>query len=102
VAGIFVEHFGEGSDLEDYLLVAGLLMLVFVGGGLFGLVVAGGVSMLRLRGHRTALFAAYIVTGLSIAGCYAILFYPFGIWALILLYRPDVRQEFGRPAPVDD
>lgn len=58
--------------------------------------------MLQMRRRWLGLFAAYVVTGLSIGGCYGILFYPFGIWGLIVLYRPDVREQFGRrPLPRD-
>lgn len=77
-------------------------MGVFLAIALFGVVVAGGVSMLKLRRRWLALFAAYVVTGLSLFGCYGILFYPFGIWALVLLYHPDVRAEFRLPAPAED
>jgi hypothetical protein len=78
------------------------LWLLLTGACLFALVLAGGVCMMRLRRRGLALTASYIVTGLSLAGPYGILFYPFGIWALILLYRPDVREEFLRPALLDD
>ena len=82
----------------DPLFVLGIcLTLLALAGGLFILVIAGGVSMMHLRRRWLALFAAYVVAGLSLAGCYAILFYPFGIWGLIVLYRPDVRREFQRP-----
>jgi cation transport ATPase len=101
-AGSFIRHYGRNTDISDSDLIALLLALLVVGWALFAIVIAGGVSMLRQRRYRLALVAAYVVTGLSLAGCYGILFYPFGIWALILLYRPDVRHEFGRPAPVDD
>ncbi|HEX3149080.1 MAG TPA: hypothetical protein VHR66_13450 [Gemmataceae bacterium] len=63
---------------------------------LFGMTIAGGVNMLQLRRRWLALFAAYVVASLSLAGCYAILFFPFGVWGLVLLYRPDVRREFPR------
>src|SRR6478672_7564415 len=81
--GVFVENFGRGSEFGDYFLIALLVLMLAFGSGLFGLVVAGGLAMLRLRAHWLALFAAYVVTGLAVAGCYAILFFPFGIWALI-------------------
>jgi hypothetical protein len=106
--GLFV---GAAIALVDYLdsrrsderLLILIIVIWVLGAGLplFGLVMAGGWSLLHLRQRRLALAAAYIVTGLSLAGPYGIPFYPFGIWALILLYRPDVRQEFERPAPVD-
>ena len=69
---------------------------------LFSLVIVGGANMLRLRRRGLALFAAYVVTGLSLAGPYGIFFYPFGIWGLVVLYRPDVREQFGRRPPRDD
>ena len=59
--------------------------------------------MLRLRRWGLATTAAYGVAGLSLGGCYAILFYPFRIWALIVLYQQDVREQFRRPPdPVRD
>ena len=73
--GVFVENFGRGSEFGDYFLIALLVVMLAFGSGLFGLVVAGGLAMLRLR-HWLALFAAYVVTGLSIAGCYAHPFLP--------------------------
>jgi hypothetical protein len=92
---------GQGDERLIILFILG--WLICLGLFLFGLVVAGGVCMMRLRRYRLALVAAFVVTGLSIAGLYGILFYPFGIWALILLFRPDIRQEFRRPpAPVED
>jgi hypothetical protein len=70
---------------------------------LFGMVIAGGVNMMRLQRRWLSLFAAYVVTGLALAGCYAILFFPFGVWGLVVLYRPDAREQFGRsPPPRDD
>jgi len=89
---------------EEVVILLFLLWVVCVGLCLFTLVIAGGLCMMRLRRYGLALTAAYVVTGLALAGAYAILFFPFGIWGLVLLYRPDIRQEFGRrpPARVDD
>lgn len=91
----------NGNSLRLFNLAigtAGVLLAVT----LLALMIAGGINMMKLRRRWLALFAAYVVTGLSLAGCYGILFYPFGIWALILLYRPDVREEFRRPPPAED
>lgn len=88
----------EWEQVAELILAEGAIGLGFI---LFALVIAGGVSMMQLRRRWLCLFAAYVVTGLSLAGCYAILFYPFGIWALVVLYRPDVREQFRqRPPPV--
>jgi heme/copper-type cytochrome/quinol oxidase subunit 1 len=101
ILGLFV---GAAAALIDYLqsrrsderLAIMIFVIWILGFGLplFATVIAGGVCLLRLQRYRLALTAAYIVTGLSLAGPYGILFYPFGIWALILLYRPDIRREF--------
>jgi hypothetical protein len=92
---------GRGDE-RLFILVLVLFLLGVCGPPLFAFVIAGGWCLLNLRRYGLALVAAYVVTGLSIAGLYGILFYPFGIWALILLYRPDIRQEFQRPVRVDD
>jgi len=99
---VVVEYATSKGRRPELELVAFFVWLLLVAACVFVLVIAGGVSMMRLRRRGLALTAAYIVTGLSLAGPYGILFYPFGIWALILLYRPDVREEFGRPTPMDD
>ena len=90
-----------GSTGRLLNIVVGMFFIL-VAMVLFALVIAGGVNMLGLRRRWLALFAAYVVTGLSLAGCYAILFFPFGIWGLVVLYRPDVREQFGRPPPPGD
>ena len=103
LAGVLIEHLGDAlDDPEELIGLAVGVGLILIGVALFGVVIAGGISMLGVRRRWLALFAAYVVTGLSIAGCYAILFYPFGIWGLVVLYRPDVREQFGRPPPPRD
>ena len=102
-AGV-VDWVQSGSRSGEWLYI---LMFLFwaLGFGLpvFAFVVVGGLCLIHLRRYRLALTAAYIVTGLSLAGVWAILFFPFGIWGLVMLYRPDVREQFGRaPAPRDD
>ena len=77
-------------------------LAILVGIALFVVTIAGGVSMLRMRRRWLGLFAAYVVTGLALAGCYAILFFPFGIWGLVVLYRPDVRRAFDSPESTAD
>jgi hypothetical protein len=91
---------GRSFALQNLALGSFGIMLAVV---LFSIAIAGGMSMMNLRRRWLALFAAYIVAGLSLGGCYGILFYPFGIWGLIVLYRPDVRREFQRlPRKVRD
>jgi hypothetical protein len=66
---------------------AGLLMVLINVG-----VIAGGIQMIRLRGWNTA-------RGGAVAACVPCfsalcLNVPFGIWALIVLFQPDVRRMF--------
>ena len=94
-----LEYIENAADPLEYLEMVGVLTLIGLGGALSALFVVAADGMIRLRNYRAALIAAYIVTGLSLASVYAILFYPFGIWALVVLYRTEVRREFDRPPP---
>ena len=103
-AALLVLNLDQAIAGSNHHLIMLVLWLPFVAVGmvLFGMVIAGGVNLMNLRRRWLALFAAYVVTGLALAGCYAILFFPFGIWGLVVLYRPDVREQFRRPAPPRD
>ena len=110
IGGVLI---GAGAAVLDYLdrppwggtlvkLVV-LLALCALGFALSVLMIVGGVCLKNLRRRGLALAGAYIVTGLALAGFYAILFFPFGIWALVLLYQPHIREAFRQAAdPVDN
>ncbi|HEX3149078.1 MAG TPA: hypothetical protein VHR66_13440 [Gemmataceae bacterium] len=93
---------GFEGKANDLALSLGMAIVFYplcgIGVGLSLLILIGGVGMLHLQHHRVALIAAYIVTGLSLASVFALPFFPFGIWALILLNKTEVRQEFARPS----
>jgi tRNA A-37 threonylcarbamoyl transferase component Bud32/TM2 domain-containing membrane protein YozV len=55
------------------------------------LILFGAFQMLRLRSYAWAVAAAI----LSIVAC-SLIGLPMGIWALIILLQPDVRETFGR------
>lgn len=99
-AAVIANTIEEAEDELDVIGGVFLVLIILFGGCLFGLVFAGGLGMLRLERRGHALAAAYVVTGLSLAGPYGILFYPFGIWALVLLYHPTIKQEFDRPRSI--
>jgi hypothetical protein len=99
MAAAVLEYSDSRQRDDDVILLLFLLWVVCVGLCLFTLVIAGGLCMMRLRRYGLALTAAFVITGLALAGPYAILFFPFGIWGLVLLFRPDIRQEFGRRTP---
>jgi hypothetical protein len=93
---ILIDYIGDAADPLTYLEMVGLLALVGLGGAVALVILLGGGALLNLRNHRLALVAAYIVTCTSLASLYAILFYPFGIWALVLLHKTEVRREFDQ------
>lgn len=99
-AALVVDDFDRALNSPAILarMLVGLFFIL-LGTALSVIVTIGGASMMRLQRRRLALLAAYVVTGLAVVGCYAIFFFPFGIWALVLLYQTEVRREFGRPPP---
>ena len=104
LAALLIENLDRalaGRWKSQFELLIGV-PLILLGIVLFSLVIAGGMSLLQMRRRWLGLVAAYVVTGLSLAGCYGILFYPFGIWGLVVLYRPDVREQFRRSPPPRD
>jgi uncharacterized membrane protein len=56
-------------------------------------IAAGAISMIRLRSHRSAQTAA-IMSVIPVCSPCFVLGIPFGIWALIVLNRPGVKQRF--------
>jgi hypothetical protein len=103
VAAAVVDYLDSPGGDERFYILLMLLIVIAAGFALFGMVIYGGVCLLKLRRWGNAATAAYVVAGLSLAGCYGILFYPFGIWALVVLYQHDVREQFRRPPdPVRD
>jgi hypothetical protein len=73
-------------------------MIGFVGAlimwPLMSLVIAfGAISMIRLKGYASAYTAAILAVIPGCSPCF-ILGIPFGIWAIIVLNRPDVKQRF--------
>jgi hypothetical protein len=83
-----------GSDDRFYIMVFNLcwipLFLPF-----FCFVIIGGIDLMSVRRYRVAKGAAYMVAAL---GLFAIPLYMFGVWALILLDRPEIRREFTSPS----
>jgi len=59
------------------------------------LVIAGSICMLLLRGRRAARTAA-ICAVIPFFSPLVALGIPFGIWALVLLARPEVKGRFGQ------
>ncbi len=63
-----------------------------LGIALSGFVIFGALKMRNLQGHGVALGAA-IVAIIPCGGCYCIGI-PVGIWALVLLLKPEIKSQF--------
>lgn len=53
----------------------------------------GAISMIRLRNHSAA-YAGAILAVIPICSPCFVLGIPFGVWALVVLNRPEVKQRF--------
>jgi predicted Ser/Thr protein kinase len=60
-------------------------------------VLAGAINMSNLRRHTFTIVASVVA---AVAGPGAILGLPFGVWALVILTRREVRQAFEANRPV--
>jgi hypothetical protein len=94
--GLFIERTIEGrpilkSDVKEGII---LVAVALVGIGISAVVLRGAAAMRGYRLHSLAV-AAGVLSMFSLPCLYAVPFStPIGIWALILLHRPDVRARF--------
>jgi hypothetical protein len=58
------------------------------------IIIVGSIGMLRLRGYGGALTAA-IVAAIPICSPCFILGIPFGVWAIVLLRKPEIKSRFS-------
>jgi hypothetical protein len=78
----------KGSTGPTASIVQAAFMLVNV------LIIFGAAQMLRCRMWGLALMAA-ILSMINAGGCCCILGLPFGIWSVVVLSQPDVKQAFA-------
>jgi hypothetical protein len=78
----------SGSTVLAVRLVLAVTLLAVNLGTLFG-----SIQMLRRRNFPLAMTASVISVIPCLSGCYC-LGIPFGIWALVVLMKPEVRQAF--------
>ena len=84
--------FGGASDYADYVFGAGLVFWIFVL-ALSGFVLWGGWQMKSMRQWTLAVVAS-VVTMLPCLGPCCGLGLPVGIWALVVLLKPEVKAAF--------
>lgn len=83
--GLWKTELSRNLGLRDY--VRGLAGVV-----INGVMIAGALSMRRLENRTLALAAATFA--LIPCQCCCCVSIPFGVWALLMLNRPEVKQSF--------
>jgi hypothetical protein len=71
--------------------MAGVINLVIA--AVNGFVLFGAINLLRLRNYGVAMVAS--VVAMLPCGCCCLFGLPFGIWALVVLNKPEVKSQFG-------
>ncbi|HWD92882.1 MAG TPA: hypothetical protein VG938_11105 [Verrucomicrobiae bacterium] len=77
------------QNMQGTVGIAVCLLIVVVN----AFVLLGAIKMLRLQSRSLAIAAA-IVAMIPCAGCCCILGIPFGIWALVVLNKSEVKSQF--------
>ena len=86
-APAWMKGFIEGSRGP----LAGVISLVIT--AVNGFVLFGAIKMLRLQNYGMAMAAA--IVAMVPCQCCCLLGLPFGIWALVVLNKPEVKSQFG-------
>ena len=71
--------------------MAGFVSLVIA--AVNGFVLLGAINLLRLRNYGMAMFAS--IVAMLPCQCCCLLGLPAGIWALVILNKPEVKSHFG-------
>jgi hypothetical protein len=75
----------------------------FLGTALFlnGIILIGAIQMLRMRTRALAVVAAILACIPLLSPC-CFMGIPFGVWALVALFRPGIPEAFGGPPTPDE
>ncbi len=87
----FMEAIQRGIEQGQSGPVPLILGLVFAGISFF--VMLGGIFMLTRRFYSMAILGS-IMGMINFVNCCCVLGLPFGIWALVVLARPEVKRLF--------
>ena len=84
------------TTLKDMMTQPTAVIAYVVNMVLSGIVAAGGVQLLRLSGPALPTMSAVLAMIPCTMGCCCLFGFPVGIWALAVLFRPDVRITMAR------
>jgi serine/threonine protein kinase len=78
----------EGGDLGGYTVVG---FMATLSAAAAVVVLSGAISMLRMKRHLLTMIASAVA---MVSGPAALVGFPFGLWALLVLVRREVREAF--------
>ena len=99
LARLFSASIMPGGDFPNQAWVqafAGSMGIVFslLGMGISGIILLGGFKMKRLENYSLALTAAILALIPCTFPCCIVISLPIGIWALVILAKPEVKAAF--------
>ncbi len=90
----FAEHPADPAVIEE-LIGGGFLFVICVAGLIIDAIIAyGAIKMMKLESYGFAVAAAILAIIPCLSSPCFILGLPFGIWALVVLMNPEVRNGF--------
>ena len=84
---------GAGEDPNAMASAAGGIVGMIIGIVLNGVVLYGGLEMMKLKNFNLAMGASILAVIPCCSPC-IILGIPFGIWALVVINKPEVKSAF--------
>ncbi|MGD9648713.1 MAG: hypothetical protein AB7U73_23585 [Pirellulales bacterium] len=82
-----VQQFMQGGFGPMALAIQAIFLV------LNGLIIAGGIQMLRLKAYTLAMTAT-ILAMINVGNCCCLVGVPIGIWGLVILLQNDVKAAF--------
>jgi len=83
----------EAEQVGFFFGAYGVIILVVLAVLICPVIIMAGINMLRRRGLGLVKWGS-ILACIPLLGCCCFLQIPFGIWALVLLSKPEVKQQF--------
>lgn len=84
----WAKAFAEGSVGPSAAIIQSIFLIVNI------VIILGGIRMVRFQGWGVS-FAAGVLAIVNFGTCCCVIGAPIGIWALIVLNLPDVKQAFN-------
>ena len=83
---------GQSAELVKFMQGSGMIIGAILGFVIYGLILLGAIKMKKLESYRFAMTAS-ILALLPCSAC-CVVGLPFGIWALVVLNKPEVKAAF--------